>query len=52
VIFPQRSSEEDLDLITVIGREEKAVAAKEHLLKLIEDLVRVTCIYTCVFISL
>ncbi len=41
VMFPQKSSEEDCDVVTIIGRKEKAEAAKEHLLQLIQDLVSV-----------
>ncbi len=41
VMFPQKSSEEDCDVVTIIGRKEKAEAAKEHLLQLIQDLVGV-----------
>ncbi len=43
VIFPQKLSEEDSDTVTIIGRKEKAEAAKEHLLKLIQDLVSFLC---------
>ena len=39
VIFPQKSSDDDTDTITIIGRKEKAEAARDHLLKLIKDLV-------------
>lgn len=39
IIFPQKSSEEDAELVTIIGRKEKADAAKAHLEKLIKDLV-------------
>ena len=45
VIFPQKSSDDDAELVTIIGRKEKADAAKEHLLKLIKDLV---CVCMCV----
>ena len=38
-MFPQKSTEEDSEVVTIIGRKEKAEAAKDHLLKLIQDLV-------------
>lgn len=39
VIFPHKSSDDDAESVIIIGRKEKAEAAKEHLLKLIKDLV-------------
>lgn len=39
VIFPQKGSDDDTEVITIIGRKENADAAKAHLLKLIKDLV-------------
>ena len=41
VIFPQKSGEEDQGVIAIIGRREKAEAAKVHLQKMVEDLVSV-----------
>lgn len=57
IIFPQKSSDDDSETVMIIGTKEKAMAAKEHLEKLIKDLVRVvTCIgygwvrvVTCVY---
>ena len=40
VIFPQKSGEEDVELVLIIGRKEKVEAAKAHLEKLIKELVR------------
>ncbi len=40
VLFPQKSSEEDSEMVMIIGRKEKAEAAKAHLEKLIKELVR------------
>ncbi len=40
VIFPQKSSDDDSETVTIIGPKEKAEAAKAHLEKLIKDLVR------------
>lgn len=45
-MFPQKSSEDDSDTVTIIGRKEKAEAVKEHLLKLIQDLVSSICRYS------
>ena len=39
VIFPQKGSDDDVEVITIIGRKENADGAKAHLQKLIEDLV-------------
>lgn len=39
VMFPHKSSEDDSEVVTIIGRKEKAEAAKQHLLKLIKELV-------------
>ena len=41
MIFPQRSSDDDAETITIIGKKEKAEAAKDHLQKLIKELVGV-----------
>ena len=38
-MFPNRSGDDDPEVITIIGRKEKAEAAKNHLEKLIKDLV-------------
>lgn len=38
-MFPQRNSDDDAETITIIGKKEKADAAKEHLLKLVKELV-------------
>jgi hypothetical protein len=46
-MFPNRSSDDDPEVITIIGRKEKADAAKSHLEKLIKDLVRLS-VYICV----
>ena len=40
IIFPQKSSDDETDTVTIIGPKEKAEAAKGHLEKLIKDLVR------------
>lgn len=40
IIFPQKESDDDSDAILIIGRKENVEKAKEHLLKLIKDLVR------------
>ena len=39
ILFPQKSSDDDKEVVMIIGRQEKAEAAKEHLQKLIRDLV-------------
>lgn len=39
VIFPQQSSGDDPEVITILGRKEKAMAAEAHIRKLISDLV-------------
>ena len=39
-MFPQRSGDDDPEVVTIIGRKEKVEAAKNHLEKLIKDLVR------------
>ena len=47
-MFPNRSSDDDPEVVTIIGRKEKAEAAKNHLEKLIKELVRLSlcvCIY-------
>ena len=41
MIFPQKSTDDDAEVITVIGRKEKAEAARDHLKKLIKDLVSI-----------
>ena len=41
VIFPQKSTDDDAEVITIIGRKEKAEAARDHLRKLIKDLVSI-----------
>ena len=41
VIFPQKSTDDDAEVITIIGRKEKAEAARDHLKKLIKDLVSI-----------
>jgi predicted PilT family ATPase len=38
VIFPQRNSDDDAETITIMGKKEKAEAAKDHLQKLIKEL--------------
>ena len=40
VIFPQKNSDDESDVILIIGRKENVETAKSHLLKLIKDLVR------------
>ena len=40
VIFPQKGSDDEADCILVIGLKENVERAKEHLLKLIKELVR------------
>ena len=40
IIFPQKSGEDDSEMVMIIGRKEKVEAAKAHLEKLIKDLVR------------
>ena len=52
-MFPNRSSDDDPEVVTIIGRKEKAEAAKNHLEKLIKDLVRLSVyvyIYYVLFI--
>ena len=39
VIFPQKSSDDDAEAITIIGKKEQVEAARDHLRKLIKDLV-------------
>ena len=39
IMFPQKSSDEEPELVTIIGTKEKAEAARQHLQKLIKDLV-------------
>lgn len=39
VIFPQKASDDDAEVITIIGKKEQAEAARDHLRKLIKDLV-------------
>ena len=39
MIFPQKSTDDDAELVLIIGRKEKAEAAKTHLQQLIQDLV-------------
>ena len=39
IIFPQKSGEDDSEMVMIIGRKEKVEAAKAHLQKLIKDLV-------------
>ena len=39
VFFPQKGSDDDPETITVIGKKENAEAARDHILKLIKDLV-------------
>ena len=41
MIFPQKSTDDDAEVITIIGRKEKAEAARDHLKELIKDLVSV-----------
>lgn len=41
VIFPQQSSGDDPEVITIVGRKEKAIAAEAHIRKLISDLEKV-----------
>ena len=41
-MFPNRSGDDDPEVVTIIGRKEKAEAAKNHLQKLIKDLVRLS----------
>ena len=41
MIFPQKSTDDDAEVITIIGRKEKAEAARDHLKGLIKDLVSV-----------
>ena len=41
MIFPQKSTDDDAEVITIIGRKEKAEAAKDHLRDLIKDLVSI-----------
>ncbi len=40
IIFPQKESDDESDVIVIIGRKENVENAKGHLLKLIKDLVR------------
>ena len=40
VIFPQKGSDDESDVILIIGRKENVEGAKTHLLKLIKELVR------------
>ena len=44
VIFPHKSSDDDSEMVMIIGRKEKAEAAKEHLEKLIKDLVSLSLV--------
>lgn len=39
IIFPQKSSDDDHEIVVIIGRKENAEGAKQHLEKLIKDLV-------------
>ena len=39
VVFPRKYSDDDSDVVTVIGTKEKAEAAKAHLQKLVKELV-------------
>ena len=39
VIFPQKSSDDEAEVVMIIGRKEKAEAAKKHLESLIKELV-------------
>ena len=39
VIFPQKDSDDESDVIVIIGKKENVVSAKDHLLQLIKDLV-------------
>ena len=39
IIFPQKESDDESDVILIIGRKENVEGAKAHLLKLIKDLV-------------
>lgn len=48
VIFPQKSSDDDAEAVTIIGRKEKAEAARDHLLKLIKDLDNIVEVEMCV----
>ena len=60
MIFPQKGSDDDAEVITIIGRKENADAAKAHLLGLIKDLVSNTfswfmcgyCIYAFCHVQL
>ena len=38
-MFPQRSGDDDPEVVTIIGRKEKVEGAKSHLEKLIKELV-------------
>lgn len=40
-MFPQKDSDEDREVIAIIGRREAVEAARDHLRKTISDLVRV-----------
>ena len=39
VIFPQKDSDDESDVIVIIGKKENVVSAKDHLLQSIKDLV-------------
>ena len=52
VMFPNRSGDDDPEVVTIIGRKEKVYAAKNHLEKLIKDLVRgFKCVCLCAWSS-
>ena len=51
VMFPSRSGDDDPEVVTIIGRKEKVEGAKNHLEKLIKELVRLVCVHVCVCVN-
>ena len=42
VMFPTKTSGDDSEVITIIGRKEKVEAAKKHMEEMIKDLENIT----------